>query len=64
MHYRAQLTTLIRQTEKLHAEVDAEIDKIEKNHTNLEDTILSDLKKKRLQYNDELIRLKKLKNNT
>lgn len=61
MHYRAQLAERIRQLEKLHADLDREIDKMEKNHPHVEEVKVHDMKKQRLQFKDELSRLRKLK---
>lgn len=56
MSYRER----IRHLEQLHEELDREIDKMEKNHPHVEEVRVHDMKKKRLQYRDELSRLRKL----
>lgn len=50
----------IKHLEQMHREIDSEIDKMEKNHPHVEETRVHDMKKKRLQYRDELSRLRKL----
>lgn len=61
MHYAAQLAERIRQLERQHADIDREIDKMERNHPHVEEVKVHEMKKKRLQYKDELNRLRKLK---
>lgn len=56
MSYRER----IKHLEQLHGELDREIDKMEKNHPHVEEVRVHDMKKKRLQYRDELSRLRKL----
>lgn len=56
MSYEAR----IKHLEQLHEEINQEIDKMEKNHPHVEETRVHDMKKKRLQYRDELSRLRKL----
>ncbi len=50
----------IKQLERLHEEINREIDKMEKNHPHVEEVRVHEMKKKRLQYKDELSRLRKL----
>ena len=50
----------IRQLEYLHEQIDQQIDKMEKNHPHVEEVKVQEMKKKRLQYRDELSRLRKL----
>jgi hypothetical protein len=49
----------IKHLEQLHKDIDREIDLMEKNHPHVQEKRVHDLKKKRLQYRDELARLKK-----
>lgn len=50
----------IRQLENLHRQIDSQIDKMERNHPHVEQMKLQEMKKTRLQYRDELSRLRKL----
>lgn len=56
MSYEAR----IKHLEQLHEEINREIDNMEKNHPHVEETRVHDMKKKRLQYRDELSRLRRL----
>lgn len=56
MPYEARILLL----EKLHKELDDEIDKMERNHPHVEEYRVHELKKKRLACRDELSRLRKL----
>ena len=44
----------------MHRVLNKQIDDMEKNHPHVEESKLANLKKKKLQYKDELARLKKL----
>lgn len=44
----------------MHKVLNKQIDDMERNHPHVEEAKLSELKKKKLQYKDELARLKKL----
>lgn len=50
----------IKELEYLHRQIDAEIDKMERNHPGVEEVKVHDMKKQRLAYRDELSRLRKL----
>lgn len=50
----------IKHLEQLHEDIDKDIDSMEKNHPHVEEDRVHDMKKKRLQYRDELNRLRKL----
>lgn len=50
----------IRELEALHRQIDTEIDIMEKNHPHVEEVKVQDMKKQRLQYRDELSRLRRL----
>ena len=50
----------IKHIEEMHRVLNKQIDDMEKNHPHVEESKLADLKKKKLQYKDELARLKKL----
>lgn len=56
MSYRER----IKHLEYLHKQLDDEIDKMERNHPHVEEKRVHDMKKQRLQYRDELSRLRKL----
>lgn len=56
MPYKAK----IKELEHAHKILNAEVDKMEKNHPHVEETKVHDMKKKRLQLLDELSRLRKL----
>lgn len=56
MPYNVRITLL----EKLHQDLDDEIDKMERNHPHVEEFKVQELKKKRLACRDELSRLRKL----
>lgn len=56
MPYKARITLL----EKLHQELDDEIDKMERNHPHVDEYRVHEMKKKRLACRDELGRLRKL----
>jgi hypothetical protein len=50
----------IKHLEEMHKVLNKQIDDMERNHPHVEEAKLSELKKKKLQYKDELARLKKL----
>jgi hypothetical protein len=50
----------IKNLEEMHRTLNKQIDDMERNHPHVEEAKLSELKKKKLQYKDELARLKKL----
>jgi uncharacterized protein YdcH (DUF465 family) len=50
----------IKHLKQLHEKIDHEIDHMEKNHAHVEETRVHDMKKKRLQYRDEISRLEKM----
>ena len=50
----------IKHIEEMHRVLNKQIDDMERNHPHVEEAKLSELKKKKLQYKDELARLKKL----
>lgn len=52
--------TRIAELETLHRNLDIEITKMEKNHPGVHEAKVHDMKKQRLQYRDELSRLRKL----
>lgn len=56
MSYRARISQL----ENLHRQLDSQIDAMERNHPHVEQVKLQEMKKNRLQYRDELSRLRKL----
>jgi hypothetical protein len=55
MSYRER----IKHLEKLHSQIDREIDNMEKNHPHVDEKHVHDMKKQRLQYLDELRVLRK-----
>jgi len=50
----------IKQLEESHRVLNKQIDDMERNHPHVEETKLAEMKKKKLQYKDELARLNKL----
>lgn len=50
----------IKQIEHLHKDLDHKIDSMEKNHPGVDSFGIQEMKKLRLQYRDELARLRKL----
>lgn len=55
MSYRER----IKHLERLHEQIDREIDNMEKNHPHVEEERVHNMKKQRLQYLDELRTLRK-----
>lgn len=56
MSYRER----IKHLERLHEQIDQEIDNMEKNHPHVDETRVHNMKKQRLQYLDELRTLRKI----
>ena len=50
----------IKQLEESHRVLNKQIDDMERNHPHVEEAKLAEMKKKKLQYKDELARLNKL----
>jgi hypothetical protein len=50
----------IKHLEEMHKVLNKQIDDMERNHPHVEETKLAELKKKKLQYKDEIARLNKL----
>lgn len=50
----------IRMLEAAHRDLNKQIDDMERNHPHVEVTKLAEMKKKKLQYKDEISRLNKL----
>jgi hypothetical protein len=50
----------IKHLEEIHKVLNKQIDDMERNHPHVEEAKLAEMKKKKLQYKDELARLNKL----
>ncbi|CAB4133643.1 COG5570 Uncharacterized small protein [uncultured Caudovirales phage] len=50
----------IRDLEAAHRNINKQIDDMERNHPHVDVTTLSEMKKKKLQYKDEIARLNRL----
>jgi hypothetical protein len=50
----------IKQLEESHRVLNKQIDDMERNHPHVDVSTLAEMKKKKLQYKDEIVRLNKL----